>query len=140
MCPYPGPAGFGPAHAEWFFGRDALVSELIERLDRRVREDGTQLVVAPPGAGKSSLLWAAGVHADGRVRQLLSDAQAGRVVVAADQFEDLFTLRGTEPRWRRQGAAGRFRRIDAPPCSRLCAVTLPLCLLAISLTSARPIP
>lgn len=55
-CPYPGLAAFEPEQAAWFFGRDALVAELIAALDRRLRTGGVQVVVAPSGAGKSSLL------------------------------------------------------------------------------------
>ncbi|GAB2960823.1 hypothetical protein GCM10027184_05140 [Saccharothrix stipae] len=55
-CPYPGLAAFGPEHARWFFGRDALTAELVELVDHRQRAGGVQVVVAPSGAGKSSLL------------------------------------------------------------------------------------
>ena len=49
-------ASFEAAEARWFFGRDALTAELLERLDQRSRSGGLQVVVAPSGAGKSSLL------------------------------------------------------------------------------------
>ncbi|SFR03266.1 WD40 repeat [Lentzea waywayandensis] len=55
-CPYPGLTAFEPEQAAWFFGRDTLVAELITALDRRLRTGGVQVVVAPSGAGKSSLL------------------------------------------------------------------------------------
>ncbi|MEV4072193.1 WD40 repeat domain-containing protein [Nonomuraea fuscirosea] len=55
-CPYPGLAAFGRDQARWFFGRDEVVAELIDRLDGRLERGGPQLVVAPSGAGKSSLL------------------------------------------------------------------------------------
>ncbi len=57
-CPYPGLASFGREQARWFFGRDQLTSKLIARLDERLRAGGVQVVVAPSGAGKSSLLHA----------------------------------------------------------------------------------
>jgi Novel STAND NTPase 1 len=57
-CPYPGLASFGRAQARWFFGRDQLTAELIARLDARLRSGGVQVVVAPSGAGKSSMLHA----------------------------------------------------------------------------------
>ncbi len=57
-CPYPGLAAFGSEQARWFFGRDELTAELIARLDARLRVGGVQVVVAPSGAGKSSLLHA----------------------------------------------------------------------------------
>ncbi|MDQ7802474.1 ATP-binding protein [Amycolatopsis sp. A133] len=57
-CPYPGLSPFRPDQAKWFFGRDQLVAELVGRLDRRRDGGGIQLVLAPSGAGKSSLLGA----------------------------------------------------------------------------------
>lgn len=57
-CPYPGLASFGPEQARWFFGREQLTAELLTRLDARLRTGGVQTVVAPSGAGKSSLLHA----------------------------------------------------------------------------------
>ncbi|MFF5858558.1 hypothetical protein ACFY8B_23500 [Streptomyces sp. NPDC012751] len=55
-CPYPGLAAFGPEQARWFFGRDRLVAELVERLAEALDDGGAVAVVAPSGAGKSSLL------------------------------------------------------------------------------------
>ncbi|MFD8981238.1 AAA family ATPase [Streptomyces sp. NPDC059564] len=55
-CPYPGLAAFEGRHARWFFGRDRLVAELTARLDQRLGTGGMQMVVAPSGAGKTSLL------------------------------------------------------------------------------------
>src|SRR6266568_2765170 len=55
-CPYPGLAAFGPEQARWFFGRDELIAELTTRLDQRLHTGGVQVVLAPSGAGKSSLL------------------------------------------------------------------------------------
>ncbi|MGB6162181.1 MAG: WD40 repeat domain-containing protein, partial [Pseudonocardiaceae bacterium] len=57
-CPYPGLASFGREQARWFFGRDELTAELTARLDARLPTGGVQVVVAPSGAGKSSLLHA----------------------------------------------------------------------------------
>ncbi|MGH3828217.1 MAG: hypothetical protein ACRDQX_13770, partial [Pseudonocardiaceae bacterium] len=57
-CPYPGLASFGPEEARWFFGRNQLTAKVIVRLDERLRTGGVQMVVAPSGAGKSSLLHA----------------------------------------------------------------------------------
>lgn len=58
ICPYPGMAPFGPAEAAWFFGRDTVTAHLLERLDEQSRRGGALAVVAPSGAGKSSLLMA----------------------------------------------------------------------------------
>ena len=57
-CPYPGLAPFTPEQARWFFGRDRLVAELVSRLDSRRHGGGPLIVVAPSGAGKSSLFQA----------------------------------------------------------------------------------
>jgi WD40 repeat protein/DNA-binding XRE family transcriptional regulator len=57
-CPYPGLAAFNEDQAQWFYGRDQLTTALIERLGARLRKGGVQVVVAPSGAGKSSLLHA----------------------------------------------------------------------------------
>ncbi|MEU1075856.1 helix-turn-helix domain-containing protein [Streptomyces sp. NPDC005878] len=56
-CPFRGLAAYGPQDAEWFFGRDAATAELVGRLAERVGH-GPLAVVAPSGAGKSSLLQA----------------------------------------------------------------------------------
>ncbi|MGW3148792.1 nSTAND1 domain-containing NTPase [Streptomyces sp. NPDC001177] len=55
-CPYPGLAAFSAEQAQWFFGRDALVAKLLVRLDACLVVGGALVVVAPSGAGKSSLL------------------------------------------------------------------------------------
>jgi WD40 repeat protein len=51
-APYRGLATFGPADAEWFFGRRRLVDQLMERLSRV----SFMAVFGPSGSGKSSLL------------------------------------------------------------------------------------
>ncbi|MFE6828378.1 hypothetical protein [Streptomyces sp. NPDC057690] len=55
-CPYPGLAAFSAEQAQWFFGRDALVAKLLVRLDSCLAMGGALAVIAPSGAGKSSLL------------------------------------------------------------------------------------
>ncbi|MGY1503714.1 nSTAND1 domain-containing NTPase (plasmid) [Streptomyces sp. QTS52] len=55
-CPYPGLAAFSAEQAPYFFGRDALVAKLLVRLDACLTVGGALIVVAPSGAGKSSLL------------------------------------------------------------------------------------
>ncbi|MGW0171815.1 nSTAND1 domain-containing NTPase [Streptomyces sp. NPDC003343] len=55
-CPYPGLAAFGEDQALWFFGRDAVTAQLLVRLDERLRNGGALALVAPSGAGKSSVL------------------------------------------------------------------------------------
>ncbi|HWM06537.1 MAG TPA: protein kinase, partial [Actinophytocola sp.] len=56
VCPYPGLAAFETEQARWFFGRETLVATLVARVRERLRAGGIQVVVAPSGAGKSSLL------------------------------------------------------------------------------------
>ncbi|WP_051781936.1 MULTISPECIES: helix-turn-helix domain-containing protein [unclassified Streptomyces] len=53
--PYRGLPAFTTREARWFFGRDRATAELIERVFERVG-DGPLMLLAPSGAGKSSLL------------------------------------------------------------------------------------
>ncbi|MDJ0385172.1 helix-turn-helix domain-containing protein [Streptomyces sp. G-G2] len=55
VCPYRGLASYGPQDAQWFFGRDGDTAGLADRLAGRIGR-GALAVVAPSGAGKSSLL------------------------------------------------------------------------------------
>lgn len=57
-CPYPGLAPFASGQSSLFFGRAELTSQLLSRLDERLHTGGPLVVVAPSGAGKSSLLQA----------------------------------------------------------------------------------
>ncbi|UUU29547.1 helix-turn-helix domain-containing protein [Streptomyces sp. CA-210063] len=54
-CPYRGLSAFTPQDAEWFFGRERATAALVERIFDRVGS-GPVMLVAPSGAGKSSLL------------------------------------------------------------------------------------
>ncbi|MGZ9929589.1 nSTAND1 domain-containing NTPase [Streptomyces sp. NC-S4] len=54
-CPYRGLPAFTAREARWFFGRERATAELIERVFERVG-DGPLMLLAPSGAGKSSLL------------------------------------------------------------------------------------
>jgi hypothetical protein len=56
-CPYPGLAAFTSEQARWFFGRARLIAEVTSRIDSSLME-GPLVMVAPSGAGKSSLLQA----------------------------------------------------------------------------------
>jgi Caspase domain len=58
VCPYPGLMAYKPEQAPWFFGRDRLTADLTARLAGRLAGGGPLVVVAPSGAGKSSLLQA----------------------------------------------------------------------------------
>ena len=101
VCPFKGLASFELADAEYFFGRERLVDELVARL----AETPLLAVVGPSGSGKSSLVRAGLLPALGYefvlIRPgnepvaLLATALAGiapgeRLVLAVDQFEELF--------------------------------------------------
>ncbi|MFF3947060.1 helix-turn-helix domain-containing protein [Streptomyces sp. NPDC001902] len=73
-CPYPGLSAYGTEDAGRFFGRERAVADLVERLGRRAGQ-GPLAVVAPSGAGKSSLLRAGLLPA-------LADGPYGRWPVA----------------------------------------------------------
>ena len=111
VCPFKGLASFDVDDAAFFFGRERLVAELVARLT------GAPLtgIVGPSGSGKSSVLragllpaLAAGVlpgserwpiallRPGEQPLQALEEATAqvaaeGRLVIAVDQFEELFT-------------------------------------------------
>ncbi|MFD9939649.1 helix-turn-helix domain-containing protein [Nonomuraea sp. NPDC059023] len=114
-CPYPGLDAFGPGSAHWFFGREEATAELTMRLAARMDGGGPLVVVAPSGAGKSSLLGAGLVPALARgalpragssewpvvlftptARPMARLAEIlgtdGPLVLVADQFEEAFTL------------------------------------------------
>jgi WD40 repeat protein len=110
-CPYKGLATFDAADAEYFFGREQLVAELVARLV------GAPLlaVVGPSGSGKSSVLragllpalaggvlpgsanWTQALIRPGEhpmrtlTRATRRLAREPRGVLAVDQFEELFT-------------------------------------------------
>jgi WD40 repeat protein/tRNA A-37 threonylcarbamoyl transferase component Bud32 len=58
-CPYKGLTSFQPQDSAFFFGREALVDELVARL----QSSSTLVIGGPSGSGKSSLLRAGLVHA-----------------------------------------------------------------------------
>jgi class 3 adenylate cyclase len=111
LCPFKGLASFDVDDAGVFFGRERLVAEMVARLT------GAPLmgIVGPSGSGKSSVLragllaalaagvlpgserWALALLRPGEhPMQALEDATAsvargGRLVIAVDQFEEVFT-------------------------------------------------
>jgi WD40 repeat protein/DNA-binding SARP family transcriptional activator len=101
VCPFKGLAPFEAADAEFFFGRERLVEELVAR----VAEAPLLTVVGASGSGKTSLLRAGLLPAlkheslvvrpgDQPLAELL-DVLAGvppgqRLILAVDQFEELF--------------------------------------------------
>ncbi|EMD29221.1 NACHT and WD repeat domain-containing protein [Amycolatopsis azurea] len=104
--PYVGLAAFQPDDTAWFFGRERLVSELVER----VRNERFVAVFGPSGIGKSSLLRAGlipalgngavvftpGPHPLGELAARLAGTDPGdgrdEAVMVVDQFEEVFTL------------------------------------------------
>jgi hypothetical protein len=105
-APYLGLAGFQPSDAEWFFGRERLVAELVNQIG-----NGRLLaIVGASGSGKSSLLRAGllpalvgtadatddwllitpGERPFSEVGTRLGGAPPALVLV--DQFEEVFTL------------------------------------------------
>ncbi|MET8974181.1 NACHT and WD repeat domain-containing protein [Streptomyces sp. NPDC004539] len=84
-CPYPGLKAFDRESAHWFFGRQRLLVELGATLARCVDEGTPAAVVAPSGAGKSSLLRAG----------LLPELTKGRILPGSRHWPQLL-LRPTE--------------------------------------------
>jgi WD40 repeat protein len=110
VCPYKGLATFDAGDAEYFFGREQLVADLVARLV------GAPLlaVVGPSGSGKSSAVRAGllpalaggvlpgsdgweqalmrpGAHPLAELHRALGQLRHGRGVLVVDQFEELFT-------------------------------------------------
>ncbi|MDA0166058.1 winged helix-turn-helix domain-containing protein [Solirubrobacter ginsenosidimutans] len=105
VCPYKGLASFNREDAEYFFGREGLVAELVARL-----VGATLLaVVGASGSGKSSVVragllpalaggvlpgsqhWAQAVIRPGTHPARALRAVRDRGVLVVDQFEELFT-------------------------------------------------
>jgi DNA-binding SARP family transcriptional activator/WD40 repeat protein len=109
-CPFKGLASFDIDDAEYFFGRERLVAEMVARLV------GAPLlgVVGPSGSGKSSALRAGllaaltagvlpgserwpvvllrpGEHPLAALEEAIAEVGPGRLVIAVDQFEETFT-------------------------------------------------
>jgi DNA-binding SARP family transcriptional activator/energy-coupling factor transporter ATP-binding protein EcfA2 len=118
-CPYRGLAAFGPDDAEWFFGREGDVDQLIDR----ARPGAVVAVAGPSGSGKSSLLLAGvlpRLAGRGRTVRVLRPGHASLVelrdatsadVLAVDQAEELIRAGGDvaafcEQVWRFARAGG----------------------------------
>ena len=105
-CPFRGLYPFRLEDREFFFGREALVARLQERLT----EHSFLAILGPSGSGKSSLALAGLVPAlqarspghrlaylrPGsapltQLQSVLQEAGPGPLIVVADQFEELFT-------------------------------------------------
>ena len=111
LCPFKGLASYDVSDAEYFYGRDKLIAEMVARLAGA----GMLGVVGPSGSGKSSAVRAGLLPAladgvlpgsEGWELALLRPGEhplralehatveatpKGRLVVAVDQFEEVFT-------------------------------------------------
>jgi WD40 repeat protein/class 3 adenylate cyclase len=110
VCPFKGLATFDAADADYFFGRERLVAEMVARLVG----SGFLGVVGPSGSGKSSAVraglvpgLAAGVipgseqwsfvlvrpgeHPLRELERALGGAEPGKRLLVVDQFEEVFT-------------------------------------------------
>jgi hypothetical protein len=111
VCPFKGLASFDAADAEYFFGRERLVAELVARLV------GTTFlgIVGPSGSGKSSVLRA------GLIQALAAGVLPGserwrRVIIRLGErpFEDLhrvFASNGNDPLAAAFGTLGAGERL-----------------------------
>ena len=88
VCPYRGLQLFDEEHAEFFFGRDANVQRLLEKL----KDTRFLAVLGPSGSGKSSLVRAGLVPAlrEGRLR----GSEAWRICVMKPDAHPLASLAG----------------------------------------------
>ena len=82
MCPFKGLASFEPIDADYYFGRERLVAELIARLVGT----GFLGIVGPSGSGKSSVL-----------RAGLLPALAGGVLPGSESWRRLLLRPGERP-------------------------------------------
>jgi WD40 repeat protein/tRNA A-37 threonylcarbamoyl transferase component Bud32 len=82
ICPFKGLASFEPADADYFFGRERLVAELVARLVGA----GFLGIVGPSGSGKSSVL-----------RAGLLPALAGGVLPGSEGWRRLLLRPGERP-------------------------------------------
>ena len=92
-CPYQGLLAFDASDSARFFGRSAVVDDLVGRL----RTVGFVALVGSSGSGKSSILRAGVVPAFGAGTVVTPGAHPPRIesaptLLVVDQFEEVFTL------------------------------------------------
>jgi serine/threonine protein kinase/WD40 repeat protein len=152
ICPFKGLSSFEPVDADYFFGRERLVAELVARLVGA----GFLGIVGPSGSGKSSVLRAGllpalaggvlpgsegwrrlllrpGARPLDELRRVLVSggkdplAEAlnalpanGRLLLAVDQLEELFTACRSDPE--RAAFAAALARAAADPDDRAIVV------------------
>ncbi len=61
VCPYMGLRAFGLEQSQYFYGRDSLTQQIIERLRQRPASESALAVVGASGSGKSSVLQAGAI-------------------------------------------------------------------------------
>jgi energy-coupling factor transporter ATP-binding protein EcfA2 len=86
-CPYKGLRAFEEADARWFYGRERLIDDLINRLAMRLTPPSMVAVVGPSGSGKSSLLRAG----------LLPAVATGLLTSAAKNWPTMLLTPGPHP-------------------------------------------
>ncbi len=102
MCPYRGFASFRKEDAQWFFGRERELAELLTRLEERMHTGGAVAVAGPAGSGKSSLL------AAGLLPEIASGALPG-----ADGWAVVSLVPGTHPLTALAGGLARLTGAEA---------------------------
>jgi WD40 repeat protein/class 3 adenylate cyclase len=141
VCPYRGLAPFQEKDAAYFFGRERLVGELAAR----TVGSGLLAVAGPSGSGKSSVVMggllpslAAGLlpgserwrhvtvrpgeHPVGGLEAAVDSDGGERLVLAVDQFEEVFTLTGDEDE--RREFLDRLIELAQDPDRRMVVVTV----------------
>src|SRR5204863_8747762 len=95
VCPFKGLASFQSSDAEYFFGRERLVAELVARLV------GAPLlgIVGPSGSGKSSVMRAGLLH-----------ALAGGVLPGSDTWSRALIRPGEHPMRELRRTTGHLAR------------------------------
>lgn len=112
-CPYPGLMPFGTEHEDWFHGRGQMTSDVLDRMDARMRAGGPLMLIGPSGAGKSSLLAAGVIPAlrDGRLpgssewsRLMLTPTASPAMALAAAFGEGTNDINARAKSWRADSA------------------------------------